>query len=118
MATNTQKTGVRKFLTDSGYKDSDVSAAPAAAYTPQAYGGFSPNTSQAFQTAKQNVLQDAVVATNNTMVSMGTRGIGNSSAAVDRGNQIQQSAVSRIKRPSTVRKGAFCHGSLGSRIRD
>lgn len=157
MATNTQKTGVRKFLTDSGYKDTDIgydgnrgmvtlqgkdfysatpeadsstygnygdlssslnayrtqqqkaqldplvatltnraTAAPAAAYTPQAYGGFNPNTSQAFQAAKQNVLQDANTATNNAMVNMGARGIGNSSAAVDRGNQIQQSAVSRI----------------------
>lgn len=157
MAINNQRTGVRKFLTDSGYKDSDIgydggrgmvtlqgkdfysatpeadgstygdygglsstlnnyrtqqqrsqldslvpmlttnaTASPAPSFTPQAYGGFNPQASQAFQAAKANVMQDAGTATNNAMVSLGARGIGNSSAAVDRANQIQQSAVSRI----------------------
>ncbi|MNR93450.1 hypothetical protein D3C72_245060 [compost metagenome] len=155
--TYNQKTGVRKFLTDSGYKDTDIgydgnrgmvtlqgkdfysatpeadsstygnygdlssslnnfrtqqqkaqldplvatltnraNATPAAAYTPQAYAGFNPNTSASFQAAKQNLLQDANIATNNAMVGMGARGIGNSSAATDRGYQLQQKAVSQI----------------------
>lgn len=159
-----QKYGVRKYLTDSGYKDSDISwdpnrnmvtlqgkdfmaatpeadqrtygtmeqlgtamrnfnqmqqqakqtqrndqldtlvpmltqkatAAPQAAFTPAPYTGFNPNTNASFQAAKANVFRDAQTGQNNAMVGLGARGIGNSSVAVDRANQIQQGAVAKI----------------------
>lgn len=62
---------------------------------------FDPNTDTQYQTAlaaaKQNVLQGAQTATNNAMVSLGSRGIGNSSVAVDRANQIGQQANAKIQ---------------------
>ncbi|WP_438446872.1 hypothetical protein [Gorillibacterium sp. sgz5001074] len=62
---------------------------------------FDPNTDQQYQSAlaaaRQQVQQGAQTATNNAMVSLGNRGIGNSSVAVDRANQIQQSANNKLQ---------------------
>lgn len=62
---------------------------------------FDPNTDQQYQTqlaaARQNVMQGAQTATNNAMVGLGARGIGNSSVAVDRANQIGQQANARLQ---------------------
>lgn len=56
---------------------------------------YDPNTDVNWQTGLAQIQQQAKVAGNNAMVSMGARGIGNSSAAVDRGNQIQQQAATQ-----------------------
>jgi hypothetical protein len=49
-----------------------------------------------YQAAMRQATQGAQTATNNAMVGLGSRGIGNSSVAVDRANQIQQSAVGHV----------------------
>jgi len=61
---------------------------------------FDPQTDPVYQsllqTARANAVRDARTATNNALVSLGSRGIGNSSAAVDRANQIQQQAMANV----------------------
>lgn len=47
-------------------------------------------------TALANAQKNAQTASNNAMVGLGSRGIGNSSVAVDRANQIQQQAYSNV----------------------
>lgn len=50
-----------------------------------------------YQAALSAAKKNARTAANNAMVSLGSRGIGNSSAATDRAAQIQQSAVSNVE---------------------
>lgn len=49
-----------------------------------------------YQSAIAQALQGAQQATGNAMVGLGARGIGNSSVAVDRANQIQQRSVGEV----------------------
>ncbi|UKS25017.1 hypothetical protein LOZ80_25915 [Paenibacillus sp. HWE-109] len=49
-----------------------------------------------YQAALRQAQAGAQTATNNAMVGLGSRGIGNSSVAVDRANQIQQSAIGNV----------------------
>lgn len=67
----------------------------AAALQQREQFSYDPNTDVNWQTGLAQIQQQAKVAGNNAMVSMGARGIGNSSAAVDRGNQIQQQAATQ-----------------------
>jgi hypothetical protein len=57
---------------------------------------YDANTDPSYQAALRQAQQGAQTATNNAMVSLGSRGIGNSSIAVDRGNQIQQKAIGNV----------------------
>jgi hypothetical protein len=66
-------------------------------YTAPQPFSYNPNTDQQYQSALAGALQNAKTAQNNAMVSLGSRGIGNSSIAVDRANQIQQRAVSDVQ---------------------
>jgi hypothetical protein len=49
-----------------------------------------------YQAALRQAQAGAQTATNNAMVRLGARGIGNSSVAVDRANQIQQKAIGNV----------------------
>jgi hypothetical protein len=57
---------------------------------------YDANNDPSYQAALRQAQQGAQTATNNAMVSLGSRGIGNSSIAVDRGNQIQQKAIGNV----------------------
>lgn len=61
---------------------------------------FNPSTDTQYQTqlatALANAQKGAQTAQNNALVGLGSRGIGNSSVAVDRSNQIQQQAFSNV----------------------
>jgi hypothetical protein len=55
-----------------------------------------PQADPLYQAAMRQATQGAQTATNNAMVGLGSRGIGNSSVAVDRANQIQQKAIGNV----------------------
>jgi hypothetical protein len=57
---------------------------------------YDANSDPSYQAALRQAQEGAKTATNNAMVSLGSRGIGNSSVAVDRGNQIQQKAIGNV----------------------
>jgi hypothetical protein len=57
---------------------------------------YNAQSDPSYQAALRQAQQGAQTATNNAMVGLGSRGIGNSSVAVDRANQIQQSAIGNV----------------------
>lgn len=57
---------------------------------------YDPNKDILYQNALQQAQRGAQTATNNALVSLGSRGIGNSSSAVTAANQIQQSALADV----------------------
>lgn len=71
---------------------------PVAASSAPAQPAFmyNPETDPNYQAAQRRIAADSQTATNNAMVSLGSRGIGNSSSAVTAAAQIQQRGVQQL----------------------
>jgi hypothetical protein len=73
-----------------------VNATPFEFKQTQALFQYNAQSDPSYQAALRQAQQGAQTATNNALVGLGSRGIGNSSVAVDRANQIQQSAIGNV----------------------
>lgn len=73
-----------------------VQNAPSVVSSPSPFS-YNANSDPIYQNALSQALANSKTAQNNAMVSLGSRGIGNSSIAVDRANQIQQRAVGDVQ---------------------
>jgi len=69
---------------------------PFEAYKAPAQFQYDPENDPQYQAALNRAKANAATATNNAMVSLGERGIGNSSIVADRANQIQQGELGRV----------------------
>lgn len=94
MGNPTDRQGMQNTTQQNYYNN--VNATPFQFKAPTAFS-YDQNTDPQYQNALQGALRNAQTAQSNALVGLGSRGIANSSVAVDRSNQIQQRAVGDVQ---------------------
>lgn len=94
MGNPTDRQGMQNTTQQNYYNN--VNNTPFQFKAPAAFN-YDQNTDPQYQSALKGALRNAQTAQSNAMVGLGSRGIANSSVAVDRSNQIQQRAVGDVQ---------------------